>query len=148
MKKSKRLSWDEYALMLAYDASQRSEDPFIKVGACGLDKNHHVLGTGYNGLAPGKKVKDSFWNNRDYRRPYMVHAEMNFISHKAPGRCKVLASTLLPCSCCAVLIAANKIKRVVFGEIYQRDTKSIDIFSFYGIELVQLEDFYGSIKRK
>ena len=55
-----RISWEEYALNLAYTASDRSEDPHRAVGACALSHDNMVLGLGYNGLAAGKEAPASF----------------------------------------------------------------------------------------
>ena len=121
-----RPNWAEYALELAKAASRRSEDPYIKVGACALDKDNRVLGLGYNGLASGKNVDAGFWSNRDARRPYMIHAEANCLSLFKAGECNLLAVTLLPCAYCATLIASYGIPRVVFSEVYERDTSAFD----------------------
>jgi dCMP deaminase len=56
-----RISWEKYALSLAKTASIRSEDPYIKVGACALGYNNRVLGVAYNGLVTGKTVNEIFW---------------------------------------------------------------------------------------
>ncbi len=48
-----RLSIPQYAMALAHVASLRSEDPYRKVGAAALDFDNRVIGTAYNGLAPG-----------------------------------------------------------------------------------------------
>ena len=133
-----RLSWEEYALKIAEVAALRSEDPWMQVGACGLDRENRVIGVAYNGLASGIKTTKEFWENRDLRRPYMIHAEANLLSLFERNKCKLLACTLLPCSSCATLIAAHGVKRVVFREIYNRDKSAIHIFGFYGIELQQI----------
>jgi len=133
-----RKSWEEYALQLAIVASNRSIDPYKKVGACGLDFENRVLGVAYNGLAPGKDVEVSFWVDRDERRKYMIHAEVNLLSHFKRGDCKILACTLLPCSACAAMIAAYGIKKVVYSEVYTRDTNALDIFKFYNIVCDQI----------
>ena len=127
------MSWDEYALQLAHTAATRSEDPYFKVGACALGIDNKVLGLGYNGLASGKDVPDLFWQDRDARRPYMIHAEANCLSLFKSGECRLLAVTLMPCSHCATMIAAYKIPTVIYSEIYERDTIALDIFDFYGI---------------
>ena len=133
-----RLPWEKYAVDLAKTASQRSEDPHMKVGACALNEHNMVLALGYNGLAPRKEVDDSFWEDRNRRRPYMIHAEANCLSLVKRGEVKLLAVTLLPCSSCATLIASYDIPKVVYGEIYERDMKSLEIFDFYDIECVKL----------
>jgi|TARA_R110001583_G_scaffold51285_2_gene160226 dCMP deaminase len=132
-----RISWEDYALDLAKTASQRSEDPHMKVGACALNKQNMVLALGYNGLAPRKEVMDFFWKDRDLRRPYMIHAEANCLSLVKRGEVSLLAVTLLPCASCATLIASYDIPEVVYGETYERDTKALEIFDFYGIKCVK-----------
>lgn len=135
----KRSSWEEYALDIAKTASSRSEDPFVKVGACALDHNNMILGVGYNGLASGKTPSHkSFWEDRDLRRPYMIHAEVNCLSLFKKSEAKLLAVTLLPCSYCALMIAAYGIKNVVYGEDYKRDAGAKEIFNFYDINLIKL----------
>ena len=134
-----RIGWSELALRLAKVAALRSEDPYIQVGACALDHSHRVIGVAYNGLAPGKKAPKNFWLDRDKRRPYMIHAETNLLSLIKRNECKILACTLLPCSCCAAMISAYGIKHVVFEEIYNRDKNALDIFKFNGIKCEQLK---------
>jgi len=133
-----RVSWDEHALILAFAATHRSQDPYKKVGACALDYNNHVLGVAYNGLAPGKNVPDEFWHDRESRRPFILHAETNLLSRISIGQAKTIAVTLQPCSSCAVAIAAHRIQRVVYSEKYEYDNKGLDILKFYNIEAVQI----------
>ena len=133
-----RLSWSEYALNLAEAASLRSKDPYVKVGACALDFNHRVLGVGYNGVASGKDTSYGFWQDRDGRRPFMIHAEVNCLSLFKGGECKILAVTLLPCSYCASTIAAYNIPKVIYKDIYEKDVLAKEIFKFYDIELIKL----------
>lgn len=136
--KKNRVSWEEYALRIAEAASLRSEDVYTKVGACALDYSNRVIGVAYNGLASGVEVNDSFWRDRDKRRPYMIHAETNLLSLFKRGECRLLACTLLPCSGCASMISAYGIKRVVYKEHYYRDALALDIFKFNNIECIQI----------
>ena len=138
-KQTSRIGWAEYALSLAQTAATRSEDPYHRVGACALGWDHRVLGLGYNGLMSGRDVESSFWEDRDARRPYMIHAEANCLSLFKRGECKVLATTLLPCTSCATMIAAYEIPYVVYSEIYDRDPAALEIFKFYDIHLKKLE---------
>ena len=133
-----RISWEQYALNIAKTASERSEDHFMKVGACALNKDNMVLAVGYNGLATGKKVDKYFWAVRRDRRPYMIHAEANCLSLVKRGEVELLAVTLLPCASCATLIASYNIPKVVYGQEYERDMKALEIFDFYNIECVKL----------
>ena len=136
---SERVTWHQYALDLAQTAATRSEDPYHKVGACALGWGHEVLGLGYNGLMSGKDAEPSFWEDRDARRPYMIHAEVNCLASVKREECQILAVTLLPCSYCATMIAAYRIPCVVYGEVYKRDIKALDIFKFYDISLIKIE---------
>ncbi len=133
-----RPNWDEHALMLAYTATCRSPDPHVKVGACALDIHNNVLGVAYNGLAPGKEVTKFFWDDRDKRRPFVIHAETNLLSRIQIGAVHTIACTLLPCSSCARAIAAHKAKRVIYSETYDRDTEGLRIFDFYNIEVINI----------
>lgn len=133
-----RISWDEYALLMAKASSLRSEDPYRKVGACALNHQNMVLAVGYNGLASGKNVEADFWKDREERLKYMIHAEVNCLSLLKRGEVKTLAVTLLPCSSCAVAIAAYGVKSVVYDEEYSRDDLAKEVFKFYGVELRKL----------
>ena len=134
-----RASWEEYALSLAQTAATRSEDPYHKVGACALGYDNKVLGLGYNGLASGKDVDDGFWDSRDLRRPYMIHAEANCLSLCKKGEVRLMASTLLPCSSCSTMIAAYGIEEVYYRDTYERDEQALEIFKWYNIKLVRLD---------
>lgn len=132
-----RPSWDQYAINIAHVAASRSED-VRKVGACALDHNNRVIGVAYNGLAAGKVVDGSFWEDRDARRPYMIHAESNLLSLFKRGDARLIACTLLPCSACATNIAAHGVSRVIYSELYEKDTGSLEIFKFYNIEIEKI----------
>jgi len=135
---SERIDWDSYALKLAEVAALRSEDPFVQVGACALDVDNRVLGVAYNGLAPGKIVSSVFWSDRDGRRPYILHAETNLLSLFKRNEAHTVACTLMPCSSCATHIVAHGVKRVIFRDVYSKDTKALDIFKFYDIEVKRI----------
>jgi dCMP deaminase len=132
-----RISWEQYALDIAQTASSRSEDRYVKVGACALNSQRMVVSVGYNGLASGKDVSYDFWRNRDHRRKFMIHAEVNCLSLFKKGEAEMLATTLLPCSSCATLIASYGISKVVYKDVYERDTQALEIFDFYNIECTQ-----------
>jgi dCMP deaminase len=133
-----RIGWEEYALRMAETAALRSEDVYTKVGAVGLDFSNRVIGVAYNGLASGVQVDDKFWEDRDARRPFMIHAETNLLSLFRRGDCRLVACTLLPCSYCASMIAGYGIKKVVYRDVYHRDQQALDIFKFYNIDCEQI----------
>jgi len=139
--KDEKPSWEEYALEIAKTASIRSEDPFVKVGACALNHENMVVGVGYNGLASGK---DLDWENfsRDERRPLMIHAETNCLSLCKKGEVNILAVTLLPCSYCANMISAYGINTVVYESEYEQEDFDFikGIFDFNDIKLIKISD--------
>lgn len=133
-----RVSWEEYAINLAKCATLRSEDVYVKVGACALSHDNRVLGLAYNGLKSGKNVSSKFWQDRNERRNFMIHAETNLLSLFKRNECKILAVTLLPCDSCARMIAAWNIPIVVYSDEYKYAGKTKDIFKFYNIKLQKI----------
>lgn len=132
-----RLSWEEYALNLAKVASQRSEDPYVKVGACVLRHDNSVGGIGYNGPPPGIEI---LWDNRDSRRKRVIHAEINALRYVRPGECRLIACTLLPCNDCIKTIAAFGIRTLVFQDVYDRDYSALSLADEFRIDLIQKID--------
>ena len=133
-----RISFKNLAIEFAISSSKRSEDPYKKVGAAILNKEGRLLSIGYNGLQAKQEIHQDFWLNREERRKYVIHAETNALScitrYDQPY---LLASTLLPCSACAINIASYNIKKVIYLEEYTLDEKAYDIFKFYNIELIK-----------
>lgn len=108
-----RLTWDEYAMAFAETARSRSEDPYKAVGACLMRADHTVAAMGYNGAPAGVEVD---WSDREARRPWVLHAEMNALRYVRPGEVETLATTYLPCYECMKVIASYGIKRVIYAE--------------------------------
>lgn len=128
------------AIKIAYEVSKRSEDLYKKVGCCILNKEGRILSTGYNGLPPKFNTNKSFWKNRDERRKFIIHAEVNALSRISREEYPyTLASTLLPCPNCAMNIMAYNIKRVIYSENYDLDDSSKKIFKFYKVDLIKLD---------
>lgn len=112
----------------------------MQVGACALDHNNRVVAVAYNGLAAGKEPPPGFFapGNRDARRPYMLHAEVNLLSLVKRGEVRLVACTLHPCVSCATMLAAYGVEEVVFEKHYNQNPPDVDIFGFYGISVTQL----------
>ena len=139
---SERISWRAYALKLAVVASERSEDTFIKVGACLLRHDNSVAGVGYNGAPSGVELN---WQDRDHRRVRVVHAEVNALRYTRPGESYLLACTHIPCNDCMKTIAAYGIKEVVFNDVYVRDMSSFDIAQEFNIKLFATENVANQV---
>lgn len=134
-----RISFEDMAMQIAVIASKRSEDPHKKVGACVLDKYGRVLGVGYNGIRKKQIKTNEFWSDRENRRKYIIHAEVNALSNVHTTKAHLLAVTLLPCSSCANFIASHNIEKVLYLEEYDKDIQSKEIFKFHNIELIKHE---------
>jgi len=131
-----RPTWDEYLLTLAQAAASRSEDPWVQVGAVVARKNYSVVGSGYNGAPSGCEID---WADREARRKFVVHAEVNALAYARPGEVEILASTLLPCPACMTLLASYGIRKVIFSDIYERTKQeSMEIASSFGVEMRQM----------
>jgi dCMP deaminase len=100
-------------MMTAEVAKSRSEDPWVKVGACVLRKDRSIAGVGYNGVPSGVEID---WSNRDERRQYVIHAEANALRYLMPDEGELIAVTLTPCPSCLTLIASYRIPTVFYRD--------------------------------
>lgn len=135
-----RLTIPQYAMALAHVASLRSEDPFRKVGAVAFDASNRVIGTAYNGLAPGFNASSDFWADRDQRRKFMIHAEVNLCSLFTRGNVRLVACTTKPCTCCMQMLCAYGVEEIYFRDDYEA-SEADAIAALYGVRLIQLDDY-------
>ena len=130
-----RKSWEETALLLAETIAQcRSQDPYQQVGACAVLRDYSVS-LGYNGPPPKIEID---WSDREQRGARIIHAEVNALRAVLPGQCRFLAVTLLPCRHCMTFIASKEIGKIVYREVYERDTLAFELAKEFDIELVQM----------
>jgi deoxycytidylate deaminase len=78
------------------------------------------------------------WSNRDERRKYVVHSEINALRYVKPNECYLAATTLLPCNDCLKSLASYGIKKIVYGEVYQLDPSTLELATKFGIELLSI----------
>ena len=130
------MNWDEYAIGIADAVSKKSKDPWQKVGAVILREDKSIASVGYNGFPQGAKEN---WIDRDERRKYVIHAEQNALRYIKPGDGDILYCTLMPCGDCIKAIAAYKIKKVIFKELYVHDSTALEVADKMNIELIQFE---------
>ncbi len=135
-----RLGIPEYAMALAHVASLRSEDPYRKVGAAALDKDNRVIGTAYNGLAPGYNPSRDFWDDRAARQKFMLHAEINLCSLFRRGEARLVATTTMPCTSCMQTLCSYGIEEIYYHDIYH-ESDAPEIAELYGIRLEQVEHY-------
>jgi dCMP deaminase len=137
---SERLSIPRYAMALAHVASLRSEDPYRKVGAAALDHDNRVIGTAYNGLAPGFNPPGGFWDDREARQKFMLHAEVNLCSLFRRGEAKLVATTTMPCTACMQTLCAYGIREIYYRDVYHA-SDAPEIAKLYGVKLERIADF-------
>lgn len=130
------MNWDEYAIGIAEAVAKKSKDSWNKVGAVIMRKDNSIASVGYNGFPQG--VEED-WSNRDERRKYVIHAEQNALRYIKPGDADTLYCTLLPCGDCIKAIAAYKINKVIYKEVYANDSTALQIAEKMGVELVQFK---------
>jgi len=98
-----------------------------------------VASLGYNGPPSGVDID---WSDRDARRAWMVHAEANALRYVRPGEVWLLATTMLPCSNCMLLIASYGIKEVVYRDMLDPDVYNVrdtlDVAAMSGIVVTKL----------
>lgn len=120
MKRDNYLSWDDYFMGIALLSAQRSKDPNTQVGACIVNQENKIVGTGYNGFPTGCSDEELPWNREgefvDTKYPYVCHAELNAILNSIQRdlrSCKIYVA-LFPCNECAKAIIQAGIKEVVY----------------------------------
>jgi len=129
------VNWDEYAMGIAEAVAKKSKDPWHKVGAVILREDNSIASVGFNGFPQG--VEED-WSDREERRKFVIHAEQNALRYTFPGEGKTLVSTLLPCRDCLKTIAAYKIKRVLYKEVYEQDPIALEIAEKMGVTVIKL----------
>ena len=149
-KREDYLSWDEYFMGIAILSGQRSKDPSTQVGACIVNEEKRIVGTGYNGFPHGISDSDPnfSWGKTgkllETKYPFVVHAEQNAIlnSTKNLRNCTIYVG-LFPCNECAKSIIQSGIKKVMYLSDKHKKTDSTIaskmLFNAAGIEYVKLQ---------
>ena len=148
MKRSDYISWDEYFMGVAVLSAKRSKDPSTQVGACIVDRENHILSTGYNGFPCGCSDDEFPWErDGDYcetKYPFVVHAELNAILN-AQGKSLVgskIYISLFPCNECAKAIIQSGIKEVIYlSDKYAEQNSTIaskKMLTSAGVKFTQL----------
>lgn len=98
----------------------RSKDPGTQVGACIVNQQHKIVGTGYNGLPIGCNDDEFPWDKQgnflDTKYPYVCHAELNAILNNIGMNLQgcTIYTALFPCNECAKAIIQAGITEVVY----------------------------------
>jgi dCMP deaminase len=133
-----RITWDTYFLKMAHVAKLRSADIKRQVGCVLVSmKDNKLISTGFNGLPAGipeSTIVD--WDDREAVHRLIIHAEANSLLYaKSNFEDSILYGTLSPCTGCVKLLAAARVKRVVYTEDYRDIEESKKLCEIFGIEL-------------
>ena len=101
-------------------SARRSKDPGTQVGACIVNKQHKIVGAGYNGLPAGCNDDEFPWDKQggflETKYAYVCHAELNAILNNIGMDLKgcTIYTALFPCNECTKAIIQSGISTVVF----------------------------------
>ena len=126
-------------MKIAWNISERSYDPRLKVGAIVVsDDNTRLLSLGYNGNYRGGPNEPE---SVEPGQSGMIHAEVNALikCDYNFNREKIMYLTHSPCVSCAKLIVNADISKVIFDKEY-RDLSGLQILTNSGIEVIRLND--------
>ena len=148
-KREDHISWDEYFMGVAMLSAMRSKDPNTQVGACIVNREHRIVGVGYNGFPTGCSDDDLPWDREgdwiETKYPYVCHAELNAILNSIGGDLRgcTLYVALFPCNECAKAIIQAGIRTIVYLSDKYADTDgtkaSRRMHAQAGVELVQFQ---------
>ncbi len=152
IRKRKRQPIDEYFLKIASVVAERATCRRHRIGAVAV-RDKHILATGYNGAASGRKdclelgcLRDEMGipSGEKHEICRAIHAEQNVIIQASLNGVSLEGSTIYcthtPCVLCAKMLVNARIKRfVTFGE-YNDDSyvnlfKDESLFKEAGIEV-------------
>ena len=104
---------------LAKEISSWSKDPRKKIGAVVIGHKGQVLAQGYNGFPRDFNDSPERYNNREEKRKFVIHAEMNCIYNASFNGVSLEGTTMYvyglpPCSECAKGIIQSGVKEVFY----------------------------------
>lgn len=119
-------------LRLAQEIASNSKATRLKVGAVLVNKNNHIIGTGYNGTPKGSFLEEEgMILDEDktlakaieitYTQPWVIHAELNAVLNATTNDLEgtILYCTHSPCVHCSSVLVQKGIKKVYYIEDYR-----------------------------
>ena len=147
------MKWDRRYVESAEFYSRWSKDPRTKVGAVIIGDQGQEISQGFNGFPRGIHDLPDRLNNRETKKRFVIHAELNAIYNAVHNNASPKDSTIyvhgLPvCHECAKAIIQSGIKRVVYNTpIDPKNTAwfnstmlALSMFAEVGIEVLYLEN--------
>lgn len=111
-----------------------SPDPWKKVGVAGFDKWGSFVASGNNHI--GVQFSHPVLQDRELRRPLMIHAEIDLLSQKKDV--SIIVITLFPCVPCMNALAAFRVHTVYYMEMYEKDKEALLVAAFHGITCIKI----------
>lgn len=134
-----RPSWPETWMKIAWNISERSYDPRLKVGAIVVSEdNTRLLSLGYNGnYRGGPNAPESDIPGQSG----LIHAEVNALikCDYNFNRKKIMYLTHSPCVSCAKLIVNADISSIIY-DIEYRDLAGIEILRNSEVSVTKLSN--------
>ena len=147
-KRTDYISWDEYFMSVAMLSAMRSKDPNTQVGACIVNQDLKIVGTGYNGFPKGCSDDELPWGREgtplQTKYPFVCHAELNAILNSISRDLRgcTLYVVMFPCNECAKAIIQSGITEVVYRDNKYPDSDSVKASTIMleqaGVKLRQL----------
>lgn len=108
-----RPDWDTYFLNIAKEVAKRSHDQETQVGCVIVNKNNHIISTGYNGFCRGMNDAN-LPAKRPLKYPYCFHSERNALANCEirPKNCTAYV-TQICCKDCLYSLWQHGITEVV-----------------------------------
>lgn len=141
-----RPNWTDYFLGLAKVVSQRSHDIHTQHGCIITDKDHRILGVGYNGFPRGLD-DHNLPTTRPEKYDWMIHAERNALSNCiVRPDCGIAYVTGQSCCDCIMALWQEGVTKVVMADCHgthkftQDAQKIFDTFvKMSGIEIEKVK---------
>lgn len=130
-KRTDYITWDEYFMSVAMLSAMRSKDPNTQVGACIVNQDKKIVGTGYNGFPIGCSDDVLPWgregNPLQTKYPFVCHAELNAILNSISRDLRgcTLYVVMFPCNECAKAIIQSGIREVIYRDNKYPDSDSV-----------------------
>jgi len=111
-------NWDIRFLELAKHISSWSKDPSTKVGCIIVGSDREIRSTGFNGFPRGIEDSEERLTNREFKYPFICHAEENAIMHAARIGVSLKDCTAFvtwpPCTRCTRSLIQAGVREVVY----------------------------------
>lgn len=111
-------NWDIRFLKLAEHIASWSKDPSTKVGCIIVGADREIRSTGFNGFPRGIDDSEERLTNREFKYPFICHAEENAIMHAARIGVSLKGCTAFvtwpPCTRCTRSLIQAGVREVVY----------------------------------